>query len=153
MPATGPAARRRESLHRLCYDADDMTRRPPLDKSEEHDRREAVPCQLTTTDTFGATVLLDHSNWEKHLRYRPELALIHPHLSSVLQDPDVVVEAPDGQRHFYRKGLVSGRFGEHYIRIIVGHRGGVWKIMTSWFQRTIDTKGVKIIWWRTTATS
>jgi hypothetical protein len=109
-----------------------------------------VSCGLVTIDTFGERVELDHSNWQRHLSYRPEIESIHPHLPPVLQDPDVVVQTSDGQRHFYRRGLVTGRFQHHYIRVIVGYHGSAWKIKTTWFQRTIDTERGTIICQRLT---
>lgn len=107
-----------------------------------------MSCELVETDKFGDRVELDHSNWQEHLPRRPEIVHIHPHLPIVLRDPDAVVEYPDGQRHFYRGGLVAGKYRSLYIRVIVGYFGGVGKIKTCWFDSTVDTDRGTILWLR-----
>lgn len=98
-----------------------------------------MTCEVSVTDRFGDRVDLDHSNWQEHLPRRPEIGAIHPHLGVVLTDPDIVVEYPEGNRHFYRGGLVGGKYRRLYIRVIVGYYSDGGKIKTCWFDPAVDT--------------
>ena len=53
-----------------------------------------------------------------------------------LQDPGIVIETPDQERHYYRLGLGEGKFQLLYLRVIVGIRDG--RIRTVQFTKTVD---------------
>lgn len=107
-----------------------------------------MSCELTVTERFGARVELGHVNWQRHLPRRPELAYLHEHIPTVLRDPDVVVEQPDGTRHFYRGGLGTGKYSQLYIRVIVGYYGGLGSVKTAWFDPAIDVGKGTLLWMR-----
>lgn len=110
-----------------------------------------MACDLNITDCFGRLVALDHSNWQKHIVYRPEIGPHHADLATVLTDPTVVVEASrDSHYHFYRLGLTTGRFTGMYLRVVVEYfPSGHGKVKTAWICRTVDTKGT-VRWMRET---
>jgi hypothetical protein len=95
-----------------------------------------VPCELAVADQFGDLVSLDHSNWEKHKLIHPEVVPYHHMLGVVLSDPDLVVEfaatpTRERTRHFYRRGVFSGRMAPDYMRIVVGYFQDGAKIKTA----------------------
>ena len=98
-------------------------------------------CALTETDVFGRLVALDHSNWQNHLAYRPELATYHDLVPATLAVPDFVIRADrDGQDHFYR--AIPGMPGWLHIVVAIGVDG--WKIRTCWYATRARTRGKRL---------
>lgn len=111
-----------------------------------------MSCELILVDCFGQVVELAHSNWDKHLVYRPDMAPYHGILGQVLADPDVVLEDPRshywGDWHYYRWGLGRAHHEGCHLRIVVGHPvGRPAVIKTAHFVRHIRPLG-RIIWTR-----
>ena len=108
---------------------------------------ETVSCDLVVVDCFGETLVLDHSNWQKHLSSGRHLEVVsyHDAFQRALEDPDVVIEAArDGHDHFYRRGLGQGRYASHYLVVVVANFPAGGKIVTWRFTRAIDTRGTQI---------
>jgi hypothetical protein len=107
-----------------------------------------VSCNLDVVDCLGRRIILDHSNWVKHVESRrhPEVEPYHDRFAEVLAHPDVVIEASrDGQHHFYRKGLTEGRYAGRYLVLIAVNFGGVYKIATWRIMPDVDAAGT-VIW-------
>lgn len=101
-----------------------------------------MSCDLIVRDCFGREVILEHSNWEKHLSRHPEVADYHDSFPLVLRDPNLVIEAaPGGQHHFYRQGIGAGRYHDFSLRLVVGEYAGVFKVATWWFTSELRTRG------------
>jgi hypothetical protein len=91
-----------------------------------------VTCQLTVTDCFGNAVQLEHSNWQKHLTKRPELAAHHDHLGHTLSAPALVIEATrDGHYHFYRRHFPTLQLRTLWLRVVVAYYPTEGKIQTA----------------------
>jgi hypothetical protein len=97
----------------------------------------AVSCDLSVQDCFGRTVTLEHSNWEKH-RPRHPIVVQHHHgdIPTVLADPDLVIEQPDGAWAFYRQRILRGPLASYYLKVIIDNFGADgWKIVTAYEAR------------------
>jgi hypothetical protein len=103
-----------------------------------------VTCQLTVTDCFGNAVQLEHSNWQKHLTKRPELAAHHDHLGHTLSAPALVIEATrDGHYHFYRRHFPTLQLRTLWLRVVVAYYPTEGKIQTAWLSTRVDRRGVQ----------
>ena len=104
-----------------------------------------MSCELDVLDCFGRRVLLDHSNWEKHLTRRPDLIPYRERFAEVLSRLDAVIQAErDGALHFYRTGIGEGKFANLYLRIVIGRYSPVDKIKSWWFCTTVDPRGTEL---------
>jgi hypothetical protein len=101
-----------------------------------------VTCQLSLRDRFGHTIQLDHANWQKHLRRHSEVEPYHDDLATVLADPHLVYEMPDGSWHFYRLGLTRGKYANCYLKVIVVEFAAEgWKIVTAYLMNEVRPVG------------
>jgi hypothetical protein len=108
-----------------------------------------VSCELDVVDCFGNRVQLAHSNWEKHIRYRPEIEPHHDLLPLTLADPDLVIRADrledNGSHayHFFRSGSWGGTIAGTHMHVITAYNvGGDGYVKSVWFQRRPYVKGV-----------
>ena len=109
-----------------------------------------MSCELEVIDCFGRKVVLDHSNWEKHIAARRHLEVVeyHDRFAEVLRDPDIVVEARrDKHHHFFRQGITRGRHARLYLLVVVAEFAGVHKVTTWRLVPFVDTEGA-VIWTR-----
>ncbi len=105
---------------------------------------------FTVVDKFGRPVTLDHSNRERHLLKRPDLAPYHHLVPIVLRDPDLVNEsARDGHYHFFRWRLTAPPHEHCAIRVVVQYfdQGTRGKVMTAWLSSSVAPLGI-IRWMR-----
>lgn len=108
-----------------------------------------MPCELEVVDCFGRTVVLDHSNWTKHVETERHLEVVpyRERFAVVLREPDIVVEAErDGDFHFYKKGIGEGKYSNMYLHLAVKRLGppDPDKVATWWFSPYV-LKG-KTVW-------
>jgi hypothetical protein len=107
-----------------------------------------MSCDLTTIDCFGREVVLDHSNWVKHVDAQQHLEVIpyREHFAAVLREPDIVVEvALDRDLHFYKKGIGEGKYTDKYLHLVVKRlEQPPDKVATWWFSPYV-VKGT-IVW-------
>jgi hypothetical protein len=109
-----------------------------------------VTCALSVVDCFGRTVILDHSNWQKHLEAGSRLEVVpyHDRIPEVLRDPDFVMQSDrDGQYHYYRRGLTSGPHADLFLVLVVGTDGGLPTLRTWRLRRFANTRG-RVVWSR-----
>lgn len=101
-----------------------------------------MSCELVIIDCFGREVVLEHSNWVNHEQRRPEVVAYHDALPLVLHEPDRVIEASrDGQYHYFRLGIGSGRYAHLPLHLVVAEYVGVFKLVTWWFGSDRRLKG------------
>ena len=105
-----------------------------------------MTCAFQATDCFGRTVVLEHSNWQRHLAQgrHPEVVPYLGVLPQVLSRPDIVMEAhSNGAYHYYKRGLGKGRFRRAWLVVIVARFQGRAKVVSWRFMSQIDPRGVQ----------
>jgi hypothetical protein len=103
-----------------------------------------MTCELTLQDCRGRTIVLEHSNWEKHKGKHPTVVAHHGDLALVLQDPDFMLEQADGQWHFYRRGILQGKEAHCYLKVIIEHFDATgWVLKTAFPTVTARPKGIR----------
>lgn len=106
-----------------------------------------MTCELDVTDCFGRRVILTHRNWERHLigeppcHQHPEVVPYHDRFPEVLGDPDLVIEALNGQYHFFKNGITSGRYQHLAIHLVTRPNRDHEGLASFWLSRLGDVKG------------
>ena len=110
-----------------------------------------MTCAFTVQDCLGQTVILEHPNWQRHLRRHPEMAAHHGLVSRTLEQPDLVIKDPRAVDavHFYRRDRALGRTTRRWLRVAVSYAGssGHGVVTTAHFVRAILPKG-QTLWSR-----
>lgn len=107
-----------------------------------------MSCALDVIDCFGRMVVLDHSNWVKHINTGRHLEVVQylEHFPSVLSQPDRVIDdRRRSQRHYYKRGIAGGRYTGFYLQLVVGEFNGIYKITTWRLVPRIDPLGSVLV--------
>lgn len=102
-------------------------------------------------DYKGRLIKLARTNFQKHLLKHPEIEPYVDALPVALSDPDIVVEADNGQTYFYRLGLGRGNLARCYLFVVVHYTSGEkeeeGRVATFFFTTRVTAEG-RVVWRR-----
>lgn len=77
---------------------------------------------FVVNDRFGNTVRLSKRTYEFHLRKRPYISQFLEDARTTLINPGTVFLSTDDAYHFYKFGLVGGKYRNCYVHVIVHYQ-------------------------------
>ena len=93
-------------------------------------------------------MILGRAVWENHIIIQhPEVTYFLEEIEKTVRDPNVVMESSiDPQsKLFHARGLLTGKYRDCYVRVVIRYEGDVGFIRTAYFPATLPARG-KILW-------